>query len=375
MSLLNTAYSAPLRILRADPLLLLLCCALLVLSLITPTHLARYPTLVDWHTIAAMTGLLLLTKAIEISGVLHRLGIRLTRTIGSERSLALLLVFGTATLAAALTNDVALFVVVPLTLSICRTAQLPATRLIVFEALAANAGSLLTPIGNPQNLFLWQRAGIGFFEFTVNMIPLALIVLGLLGIFTVFAFPNHGIVASTAVAVRVKKTLLAAALLIYPIFLALTDLHVAQIGLAPVVVLFLLIEPEVLRRLDWGLLLVFILMFVDLRLLTALPEMAKFVADAGIADAQRLYVFGIGASQLISNVPAAILLAEYSDNWRTIAWAVNIGGFGLATGSLANLIALRLAGDRRAWLAFHALSIPFLVASCLLAYLFLVWIQ
>jgi Na+/H+ antiporter NhaD/arsenite permease-like protein len=60
-------------------------------------------------------------------------------------------------------------------------------------------------------------------------------------------------------------------------------------------------------------------------------------------------------------VPAAILLAEYSHDWRTIAFGVNVGGFGFVLGSLANLIALRLLGERKAWATFHLWSVPFFV--------------
>jgi len=130
---------------------------------------------------------------------------------------------------------------------------------------------------------------------------------------------------------------------------------------------------NVLRQIDWALLLVFILMFIDLRLIAELPAVQELVGAAGLDDARRLYLAGVFASQVISNVPAAILLAEHADDWRVIAWVVNVGGFGLLIGSLANLIALRLLGERQAWWRFHAWSLPFIgvVASLAGAWLFL----
>jgi Na+/H+ antiporter NhaD/arsenite permease-like protein len=80
----------------------------------------------------------------------------------------------------------------------------------------------------------------------------------------------------------------------------------------------------------------------------------------GLEQARHLYLVGIAASQLISNVPAAIALADYSRDWRTLAYGVNVGGFGVMIGSMANLIALRLCGERRVWLEFHWYAIPFL---------------
>src|SRR4029077_3382794 len=97
---------------------------------------------VDWRTIATLTGLLALTKGVELSGYLPRLAQRLVTVMSTERRLAVFLVLATALLATVLTNDVALFVMVPLTLTLTlRNSGVPLTRLIVFEALAANAGS------------------------------------------------------------------------------------------------------------------------------------------------------------------------------------------------------------------------------------------
>ena len=123
-----------------------------------------------------------------------------------------------------------------------------------------------------------------------------------------------------------------------------------------------------LARLDWGLLLVFVLMFIDLRLLAGLGGVRRLMAGLDLAQPLHLYFTGIAASQIISNVPAAIALAEYSKDWRLLAYGVNVGGFGLVLGSLANLIALRMAQDRRAWLSFHLYSLPFLLVAAAVGY-------
>ncbi|KMY65437.1 membrane protein, partial [Desulfocarbo indianensis] len=96
-------------------LLLLVCGAL---SIVSPQRVAGYPSLVDWHTIAALAGLLILTKAVESSGMLQLLGMRLVDAVSSERVLALSLVGASAALSTLLTNDVALFVIVPLTVGL-----------------------------------------------------------------------------------------------------------------------------------------------------------------------------------------------------------------------------------------------------------------
>jgi di/tricarboxylate transporter len=140
---------------------------------------------------------------------------------------------------------------------------------------------------------------------------------------------------------------------------------------AAVLLVYAAARPKVLAQLDWGLLLVFVLMFVDLRLLAGLNAVRDAMRHLGLDQPRHLYLAGIGVSQLISNVPAAIALAAASDDWRALAYGVNVGGFGCMVGSLANLIALRLSGDSRAWIAFHAYAVPSLGVAAVMGYVLL----
>jgi di/tricarboxylate transporter len=355
--------------LRKDPLLLVLVAALALLTAMAPGKAGSYPLLVDWPTIAALTGLLVLTKGLEASGSLHRLGHWLIGFMSTERATALCLVLAAALLSTLLTNDVALFVVVPLTLGVCRITGLPATKLVIFEALAVNAGSALTPIGNPQNLFLWQLSGASFAAFTLHMLPLvALLMLLLLG-FTACVFRGRKVqVRDEHLLPPLDRVLLGVSLALYIPFLVATDLHQAAWAVAGVLLVFALLRPRVLVQVDWGLLLVFVLMFIDLRLLSGLDVVHRAMTGLDLAQPLRLYFTGIAASQVISNVPAAIALAEYSRDWRVLAYSVNVGGFGLVVGSLANLIALRMAQDRKAWPHFHGFALPFLLVAAAVGY-------
>jgi Na+/H+ antiporter NhaD/arsenite permease-like protein len=370
---------APMRILKSilsailhDTLLLILLAVLLLLIAFAPDKLGGIAALVDWPTIAALTGLLLLTKGLEVSGAFHPFGSWLIRRMASERAAALWLVLAASALATVLTNDVALFVLVPLTLGVCRMTGMPAARLIVFEALAVNVGSALTPIGNPQNLFLWQLSGVSFAGFVRHMLPLVLLLTGALLALTWTAFkPRAIIIQQQTAAPPLDRSLLLTSLLLYLPFLLATDLQAAIPAVAALLLIFLLLRPRVLLQLDWTLLLVFVLMFIDLRLLAALDIVRGAMPRLDLAQPLHLYFSAIAGSQIISNVPAAIALAEYSKDWRVLAYGVNIGGFGLALGSLANLIALRLAQDRRAWLTFHWYAVPCLLVAAGLGYLLL----
>lgn len=351
-----------------DRLLTGLLFALALLIAFDPPRIPTLPGLVDWPTIAALAGLLMLTKGIELSGALQRLSGWLMARLRTERAAALGLVSAAALLSTVLTNDVALFIVVPLTLHLCRQAGLPATRWVIFEALAVNTGSMLTAVGNPQNLFLWQRAEVSMAAFSRHMLPLVAVLAALLLIATALAFRSRQMRLQDDTPPALNKPLLAGSLALYLPFLVLTDLHYAAWAAAAVALLFAVLHRAVLRELDWPLLLVFVLMFIDLRLLAGLAAVQQAIATLDLAQPLNLYLAGIGASQLISNVPATIALAEYTRDWKTLAYAVNIGGYGFVLGSMANLIALRLLGERRAWLSFHAWALPSLAVAAGVGY-------
>lgn len=371
--------------LREDRFFLCLLVVAFGFALWHPQDVAHYPALVDWSTIATLAGLLMLTKGIELSGALLRLGHRLVVAMHTERSLALLLVCATALLSTLLTNDVALFVMVPLTLGLARSAALPITRLVIFEAMAANAGSTLTPIGNPQNLFLWHQSGLPFEQFTAAMLPLTALLMLALVAMTLLAFRVRPLSLNGEASTHpVNSTLLLTCLLLFPVFLILTDLHRDGLALLLVLAVMLALQRRTITETDWGLILVFILMFIDLRLVAQLPQIRQLLDGTRLDDARHLYLVAIAASQCISNVPAAILLAEYSKDWRVIAFGVNAGAFGFLLGSLANLIALRLlarfaaSGEAKvdaehAVLRFHAWSAPFLLVAGVLVWAWLFW--
>ncbi len=176
--------------LRGDWLFWSLLALVILLGLLDPRRIPAFPTLVDWHTIALLAGLLILTRGLEESGGLHRLAHTVLARVRTERSLALalVLVLVAAGLSTVITNDVALFVVVPMTLSLRTHGEAPVAKLVIFQALAVNAGFALTPIGNPQNLFLWQHSGASARGFILAMLPIVAIMMAGLIFLTFVAF-------------------------------------------------------------------------------------------------------------------------------------------------------------------------------------------
>ncbi|WON75703.1 SLC13 family permease [Serratia sp. UGAL515B_01] len=352
-----------------DRFLHMLVLAGILLFAIAPQPLVVVSNLIDWRTIVTLLGLMLLTKGVEISGYFDFIGRRIINTLRSERGLAMFLVFSSAFLSSFLTNDVALFIVIPLTLTLKKLSSLPVGRLIIFQALAVNAGSLLTPIGNPQNILLWSKSSLTFMGFVAQMAPLCLVMMLSLLALTWLSFPARNIskVPNTP-AYPYQTRLLLSCVALYVVFLLCLHFNAPLYGVLVVLICFLIMARKVLLQIDWSLILVFIAMFIDIGLLTQLPAVQPLLTRIAALPDSSVYVLGVAVSQVISNVPATILLLNYVPSSTLVAYAVNVGGFGLAVGSLANLIALRMAGERMIWLRFHYYSLPFLVWAALVGW-------
>ena len=346
--------------LKAEAVVVILLAALAVLEVAAPQPLSKLPALVDWQTVMMLAGLLILTEAIESSGLLTWAAHRVVRYVHSERTLAFLLISLAAALSTVVTNDVSLFVVVPLVLSLNQMSPLPLKRLVIVIAFAVNAGSVLTPLGNPQNLFLWQSGGVPFGRFVIALAPLCLMLMAMLYALAACLFKSRDLDLSTDKEPHpVDRPLAAVAALLFAAFVPLADAHHAGFALAGVALVFVIWRPRIVLGIDWLLLLTFVLMFIVLRSAAALPAIHDLLGRLGLNQPMHAYLTGAVLSQVISNVPAAIVLAGFTHDWRAVAFGVSVGGFGFAIGSLANLIAVRLSRERGMWLPFHLYSVPF----------------
>ncbi|HEX5489362.1 MAG TPA: SLC13 family permease [Rhodanobacteraceae bacterium] len=351
-----------------DRLLLALLLLTLALAIVDPRPPRDWLHWLDLPTVAGLASLLVLAEGVRASGHLQRFALGLIARLHDVRTLAFVLVGLSAALASVLTNDVALFLVVPLTLAIDRIAHIPRQRLVIFEALAVNAGSTFSPIGNPQNLLLWQHSGLGFFGYVAALAPTGSVLLAVLLAMCWFAFPPTRLKLSDDVIPPPRldtPLLVGCVVLLAPVVAALQWGFAGPAALA-VIALAALFFRRVLAGVDWLLLATFAAMFVGLGHLAALPSVQAHAGALAWEDPRTAYTGGIVLSQLISNVPAAVLLQHYTPQIGVLAAAVNVGGSGLMIGSLANLIALRLDGSRGIGWRFHAWSIPYLALTAVL---------
>lgn len=327
-------------------------------------------------TLAGLLGLMICIQGIRDSGLVQHAAAALVARTHTLRGLGLLLVTVTALLSMVLTNDVSLFLLVPLTLAIGRISNLPVMRVIVLEALAVNAGSTLSPIGNPQNLLLWQYTHLPFLTFVRAMLPAAGVMFALVALLTVAWMPRGRVLLHAedidGHPIGWSQALLSIAAL--GSMVVMMEHGHAAIGASLLLVPFLLFEPRTLVRLDWLLLATFAAIFLGLGHFGELLPVRHVLDHIDFAQPPILYLSGILASQVISNVPATVLLLRHAPDAMALAVAVNVGGFGVAIGSMANLIALRLAGQPRGMRLLHLVSIPFLLVCAPLVYLVCRWL-
>jgi Na+/H+ antiporter NhaD/arsenite permease-like protein len=362
--------------LKHEWLLLLFMILAVVLACVDPQPLARYQRWLQLPTLAGLLGLMIAIQGIRDSGLIQRMAGTMVARMHSLRGIGLLLVSTTAVLSMVLTNDVSLFLIVPLTVAIGGMSNLPIARMAVLEALAVNAGSTLSPIGNPQNLLLWQHDQIPFLQFVGDMLPASAVMFVLVAALTWIWLPKeraelyserldgHAISLSLAILSVISLVMM----------VLMMERGHALLGALLLIVPFALFSWRSLKHIDWLLMATFAAIFLGLGHFAALPIVAHMLSKIDFNQPLTLYLSGIVSSQLISNVPATVLLLDRAPDAMALAVAVNVGGFGVVIGSLANLIALRLAKQPHGMRLFHEVSIPFLLVCAPLVYVAMRWL-
>lgn len=313
--------------------------AALLSMLLTPPS-AAYLGYIDWNVLMLLFSLMAVVAGLKGSGLWDRVSGALLGRAKSARSLSVLLVVLCFFSAMLVTNDVALITFVPLCFAVLGSAG-PGCVIstVVFMTIAANLGSMATPIGNPQNLYLYSSFGPSFAEFEAAILPLTgvCLVLTLLGCMTVRA--EAGISASAKASPVHKNSLLMHGALFALCLLSVLDVLPVWAAFAAVAAVCLLFDRKAVRQVDYSLLLTFVFFFILAGNLAANDGIRSFI---GARMAGRELLFGAGLSQVISNVPAAVLLSSFTENWRELLLGVNIGGLGTPVASLASLISYRL---------------------------------
>lgn len=358
---------------RREPVLTAASAAAIVSCFFVPPD-AGYAGYIDFRTLALLYSLMAVVAGLRKAGVFSVLADTLCSHAGSTRTIGFILValcfFGSMLI----TNDVALLTFVPFSVVVLGMAGRPQdlVRVVVLQTVAANLGSMLTPVGNPQNLYLYSHYNIPMADFFAATLPVWLLSLALIAA-ACFLIPRAGISVKLEGKPEVDRKALTLGLLLFGVCL-LTVVRVLdwRIMLAVVILALAIFDRKALLGADFMLLLTFVAFFVfagNLARLDAVDSLLRRLL------AGREYLTSLAASQVISNVPAALLLSGFTDNARALLLGTNVGGLGTPIASLASLISLKLyfrsegARPGRFMAEFTAANVVLLVllsAFCLL---------
>ena len=371
---------------------------------------AAYAGYVDWNTLALLFCLMMVVAGFRGLGVLDAAGAWLVARAKTQRALVAALAGLVFFASMLVTNDVALITFVPLALTVLRRAHMEHRLCLVatLMTVAANLGSIFTPVGNPQNLYLFAASGMGVGEFLRLMAPYSLASGVLLAAVVAVAFrsrpvmPEDGFETTSACAKRntnashkVNSESMAlpgcaaghptpgavftqsrTANVRFAVYLALFVACLAAVAgaldvrlvLALVLVAAAATDARLLARVDYGLLATFVALFVFVGNMSRLPLLHDALVTAVNANA---LLASVAASQVISNVPAAVLLSGFTDQWPALIVGTNLGGLGTLIASMASLITFKAVSLGRPGVRIRYLKVFTLVNAAFLTALLL----
>lgn len=372
---------------RKEMMLTLALVAALASMLITRPSMTLVRS-IDWRTLGTLFMMLTVLEGFKKENIFSPI-IRFSTRFRSMTGLSLFLVFGVFFTSMFVTNDVSLIIFVPLTILLFRRAgkEYLILPVISLQNIAAIRGSLLMPFGSPQNLFLFGRFGVSAGTFMLHMLPLCASSALLLVIFILvimrkekeqLSFADAEVTAAVQETDKMHRTRQVA----YPIlFLLILTVIVTRTTLWPyaVAVIFvsmLILDASILRKTDYVLLATFLCFFIFSSSITANEKISAFLSKL---VSGREYWWSIGISQIISNVPASIVLWPFTTNNAGLIYGLDTAGLCSLIGSLASVINYRIyvreyPGKGKAFIkAFTLVSWAFFIIVVIPGYLLSFW--
>ena len=325
----------------------------IVSAFVVPPSIA-YMGYIDWHVLELLLCLMTVMAGLQRCGLFDWLGEALLKKTSKVWQLCLVLVMLCFFLSMVITNDVALITFVPfalVTLEKCKQERL-LIPVVVLQTVAANLGSMLTPIGNPQNLYLYNISGMGLMEFILCMLPNTLISFVLIMLSLLFVKGKGEEISLSKIAqsqtAKERGLVDKRQTAVYLVLFALSLLVVAkmipvELVLGIVLIVVFCLDKSVLKKVDYCLLLTFISFFIFTGNLGNISVIRDTLQE--LVNGRELLI-GIVASQGISNVPAALLLSGFTSDYRALLAGVNIGGLGTLIASMASLISYKILANK-----------------------------
>lgn len=318
---------------------------LTIISMFLVSPSKEYLGYINYSVLAILFCLMAVVAGFEKIGVFKALSSKILLKTNNGKKIGIIFVFVCFFTAMIVTNDVALITFVPFTINILGKDDDNLIFVIVMETIAANLGSMMTPIGNPQNLFLYSYYGLDILGFLKIMAPLGIISFVMIMAIMICTKKGHLHVTADQECISINKIQLLKYTVMFVICL-LTVLHLINYMVCFVIISIVLFvsDRDLFRKIDYMLLLTFICFFIFVGNLSSLERIRISVGE--VLMNREILVSAI-ISQGISNVPAAIMLAPFTDKAGKLLIGVNIGGLGTIIASMASLISYKYYAMRK----------------------------
>lgn len=353
------------------------CVLVIALTLAILSSIISIPKVsyIDFKVLILLFNLMVVVAAFKDLKVLDSIAIGLLKKCNTYTSISLSLVFLTFISSMIVNNDVALITFVPLSIVISKKANINVLKIVVFQTLAANLGSSFTPMGNPQNLFIYSfynLSPIDFFKITLPIVILAVLFLVLL----VLKDKKMNLSLDLEdVKIDNKRDVYLFSALFLIILLSVFHIIDYKVTFLITIIMVLLLNKKLFSQVDYSLLVTFIGFFIFVGNISTMNVVKNFM-EGILGSPESTFLSSVLSSQFISNVPATMLLSGFTNHFKELLLGVNIGGMGTLIASLASVISYKIYtsefGNDNYMKSFTFYNILGLVVFVPLTYLFII---
>lgn len=336
-----------------------------------------YTKMIDTDVIGILFSLMLVIAGFKANNLIIMASgwlVRKTR-VNDTRKALLIMSLLTFFFSMLVTNDAALIALVPITVIFFAEYESELIYAVAVQTIAANLGSMATPFGNPQNLFLYSKYNLSAWKFFSAVLPGAFAGLAIVLLLCVFIKDRPlDVDEDDGVQLLNKPYLVLYGILFILCLLAVFNVLNVITVFASACAVIVITEPKRFTEVDFGLLLTFIFFFIFVGNIKQIPQVSTFFSEFMNG---REFAASVLTSQVISNVPAAMMLSGFTDNWKAVLLGTDVGGLGTPIASLASLISLRIYGSCENARHFKYLGVFLLINFAALAalYAFVYFIQ
>lgn len=318
-------------------------CVAIILAIVTCFFVPidkEYLTYFDWQTLVLLFCMLSVVAGLKSTNIFELISRKIIGLFHTRRAVIYSLVFGTFFFDMIVANDMSLITFLPLTYIVLHSTKNDKYLAFTFimQTIAANMGGMITPYGNPQNLYLYSYYNIPTIEF-FKILSLQTITVAILLWICCSFIPNDPLkLRKKSKVIISKKELYIYTTLFILVILGIFRILPYMLVLAIVILTIALTDIKRFQKVDYGLLATFFVFFIFSGNIARIPQIKTFISSIVMKNT---LLAGIVSCQFISNVPTAIFLSKFTTNYKDLLVSVNVGSLGILISSLASLITLK----------------------------------